>query len=255
MRSLRAAILGRVVAAVIPIVFGRADKGMGDRNWSVAQAGYRLLDGLHPGAIGISGLLLAIFLTAASYTDVRWRVIKNQQTYPAILLGLFLNCAVSALNVMGFPESNWIWIALGGIGLFPSILGGLLCFGGMCLQFILFGTGAGDVKLMAALGVYLGWYTGFEVWLCTMVLAAFFAIVILIFRVGYRSLFALLFESLGKSAMPLAMAIGTTGDRARTELKKRLPLAPFFLASTIIVLAIPVIFPGETFVELMMSLV
>ncbi len=140
--------------------------------WLIEQQKSGALRELHPGALGLSGLVLLVLLLVASYTDLRWRLIRNHTTYPAILFGLLLNGVLSSLQVFGSSSDECVPLMLGGIGISQSLLGGLLCFGGMSIQFLMFGTGAGDVKLMAALGVLLGWRTGLEVWLCTMLLAA-----------------------------------------------------------------------------------
>ncbi len=217
--------------------------------WLIEQQKSGALRELHPGALGLSGLVLLVLLLVASYTDLRWRLIRNHTTYPAILIGLLLNGVLSSLEVFGSSSDECVPLMLGGIGISQSLLGGLLCFGGMSIQFLMFGTGAGDVKLMAALGVLLGWRTGLEVWLCTMLLAASFAVLLLLFRVGCRSSLALLFRNAGAAGTQLAVAMGDSGEKARAELKKRLPLAPFFAISCVVVLSFPLLNQGKTLAE------
>lgn len=217
----------------------------------------------------MSGILLTVLLCGAVYTDLKFRKIRNNLTYPVIILGLILNLAVSGMEVLRKPDgevagptvvvddTNSVLdsrgMVLGGIGISESLLGGILCFGGMCLQFLVFGTGAGDVKLMAALGVLLGWYAGLEIWLCTMILAAMFAVMLLLVRVGYRSTLSLFFQNLGTLGTPVVAAVGESGDAAKRELKKRLPLAPFFAVSCILVIAAPVMSGGEAFLTIVLK--
>ncbi len=222
----------------------------------------------HRGATGISGILLTALLCGAVYTDLRYRKIRNYLTYPVIVLGLMLNLALSGINSYVEPvselsgprvvlndtiSSSAYHGVLGGIGISESLLGGTLCFGGMCLQFLLFGTGAGDVKLMAALGVLLGWYSGLEIWLCTMILGAMFAVMILFVRVGYRSTLSLFFQNLGTLGTPVVAAMSESSEAAKRELKKRLPLAPFFAVSCMLVIAAPVMSRGEAFLTIVLK--
>jgi prepilin peptidase CpaA len=80
-----------------------------------------------------------LFLAASCAADVRGRRIPNALIYGAILLGVAVNVAL-----------------MGGRGLLGSVIG--LLGGGLALlvPFWLGGVGAGDVKMMAALGAILG---------------------------------------------------------------------------------------------------
>lgn len=86
------------------------------------------------------------------YTDCRWRKIKNIVTLPAIALGLSLN----ALS-RGWP------------GLIFSAIGLLVGIGVMAIPFLLGKMGAGDVKLMGALGALFGGYGIFNIFLYTTI--------------------------------------------------------------------------------------
>ncbi len=83
-------------------------------------------------------LLLAIALTAC-VTDIRARRIPNWLTFPAILIGF-------AVNIFLDP-SNGFWASLQGFGV------ALLLYVPL---FALRAMGAGDVKLMAAIGTLAG---------------------------------------------------------------------------------------------------
>ena len=76
--------------------------------------------------------------TVALYRDLRYRKIPNWLTFPAMLLGSALNAA--------FTDQAWYF------SLFGMLIGFLL----FLLPFLLGGIGAGDVKLLMALGAFLG---------------------------------------------------------------------------------------------------
>lgn len=86
----------------------------------------------HFGLLGILAVALA--------TDLAERKIFNWLTFPAIALGLGLN----------------VW-AYGLPGLQGSLLGLAVGAAVFVLGFLVGGMGAGDVKLMAAVGAWLGW--------------------------------------------------------------------------------------------------
>ena len=81
----------------------------------------------------VAGLLYAVF------TDLRARRISNRLTYASMLLGLIANTALHGWSGLG--QSSLGWAAGLGIMLVPFLLGAM---------------GAGDVKLMAAIGAVKG---------------------------------------------------------------------------------------------------
>ena len=85
----------------------------------------------------LDGAVIAALLGA--YFDVISARIPNRLTYPAILLGLVLR--------FGF---------LGWHGLVQGVLGMLLCGGLFFVLFVIRAMGGGDVKLMAAVGSWVG---------------------------------------------------------------------------------------------------
>lgn len=87
---------------------------------------------------GLYGLALTTALLAA-YSDIRWRKIPNAVVLAALVLGLAAN-----LWLRGLPG---LLLAFGGL-----LLASLIYFP----LYLLKGIGAGDVKLMAALGMILG---------------------------------------------------------------------------------------------------
>jgi len=150
-------------------------------------------------------------LAIATYTDCRWRLIKNILTVPAIALGLLLH----------FLGSGWSGLTFGLLGLAAG-------FGLMMIPFVFGQMGGGDVKLMAALGSLLGAYAIMNVFLYTTLAGGLLAIVVAVCRKeGFNSLRRtwqlakglLIFhtvphmESEGKQAVTipygLAIAVGT----------------------------------------------
>lgn len=95
----------------------------------------------------------------AVYTDCRWRIIKNSLTLPAIILGLLL-------HTLG---NGWS-------GLIFSVFGLVVGAGLMFIPFALGQMGAGDVKLMGALGSLLGGYAVLNVFLYTTIVGGVLAL-------------------------------------------------------------------------------
>ncbi|MCH8268379.1 MAG: prepilin peptidase [Acidobacteria bacterium] len=103
----------------------------------------------------IPALLLVVW---AGWLDLRSRRIPNWLTLPALLLGLGVNTVI-----LGWDGTK---VALGGAGLALGLL----------LPFVLLrGLGAGDWKLMGALGAWLGPIQTLFVLLATILIAGIIA--------------------------------------------------------------------------------
>jgi prepilin peptidase CpaA len=81
----------------------------------------------------------ALVAFAGAVTDLRSRRIPNLLTGPAILFGLMLHLALDGWH-----------------GLLYSLLAGLICGGIFVVFFLAGGMGAGDVKLITAIGCLAG---------------------------------------------------------------------------------------------------
>ncbi len=105
---------------------------------------------------GIELILLPLVIGAAVY-DMRYRRIPNWLNVLGVLLGLALN---SWLIVDGRPWPGLIF-ALKGMG---------LGFGVYFALYAIRAMGAGDAKLMAAIGAMVGWQDWFGIFILTAIL-------------------------------------------------------------------------------------
>ena len=86
-----------------------------------------------------TGVLLAV-LIAAIFTDMSWHRLPNLLTVSAALVGISLQCWLQ----------GWSGLLNGLAGFFAGLFLFLPFYAGQWM-------GAGDVKLMAAVGTFLGW--------------------------------------------------------------------------------------------------
>ena len=114
----------------------------------------------------IYGVLLIGLITAA-IVDVRSSRVPNFITFPLALVGLVFH----ALSASG----NGILFSLEGLGLGFILLIGFYIYGGM---------GAGDVKLLAAVGAVLGPQNVFVVFLFTALFGGLYALAIMGWHLG-----------------------------------------------------------------------
>lgn len=119
----------------------------------------------------IKVVLLVTVIIAATY-DIKEKRIPNALTFPTIIIGIILNIIFNGFQGLSF-----------------SIIG---FFTGMALFFIPFALGAmgaGDVKLMGAIGSLMGWRFAVIVTLFSAIAGLFVVIVYLIYQ---KKLFYLL---------------------------------------------------------------
>jgi prepilin peptidase CpaA len=108
-----------------------------------------------------------VLLVAAVY-DVRFRRIPNWITVTGVAMGLVLNAFLYS------PAGAWfslagVWLSLRGLG---------LGFGVYFLLYLIRAMGAGDVKLMAAVGAMVGWQDWFGIFLVTAILGGLMALIL-----------------------------------------------------------------------------
>lgn len=109
----------------------------------------------------------------ASVYDYRYRRVPNLLTGPAILFGLLLHL------VLGGPAQ---------LGM--AALAGLVAGGTFLIFYVAGGMGAGDVKLMTAVGCMVGMIAVKEVLISTVLIGAVFALVLAIHRGRLRQTLA-----------------------------------------------------------------
>ena len=114
---------------------------------------------------GIEVVLLALVLGAAVY-DVRYRRIPNWLTVLGVLVGL-------GLNTFLYPGWPGLRFALLGLG---------LAFAVYFILYALRAMGAGDVKLMAAIGSMVGWQDWFGIFIVTAIIGGVAALALVALR-------------------------------------------------------------------------
>ena len=114
---------------------------------------------------GIAVLLLALVIVAAAY-DVPFRRIPNWLTAAGVLLGLAMNT---------FLYQGWPGLRLSVIGLAAG-------FGAYFILYSLRAMGAGDVKLMAAIGAMVGWQDWFGIFIVTAIVGGFASMALMAMR-------------------------------------------------------------------------
>ncbi len=90
--------------------------------------------------MNLSNYILIILLLIAAFFDTKEKRIPNLLTFPVMLVGLILNIFMNSLNGIMFSFAGFF---IGAAVFFIPFALGLM--------------GAGDVKLMAAIGALMGW--------------------------------------------------------------------------------------------------
>lgn len=163
--------------------------------------------------IGIS-LLFLFILVAAGLFDLIKRKIPNLITYPAMVSGLAYHGLSDGFKGMLFSVEG---LALGSISLI-----GFYIFSGM---------GAGDVKLMGAVGAFLGPKGVFIAFICTALIGGLVSLGVIIFRPTLKATVDNISET-AKSLFYTRKLILPTGIG-----KKRIPYGPVIaMGSTIAII-------------------
>jgi prepilin peptidase CpaA len=123
----------------------------------------------------VEAILLTLVLGAAVY-DVRYRRIPNWISVGGTLIGLLLNTFLS-----GWPGQG-TFLYQGWPGLRFSLLGLAVGFGLYFVLYILRAMGAGDVKLMGAVGAMVGWENWFGIFVITAIIGGTMALILVIVK-------------------------------------------------------------------------
>jgi prepilin peptidase CpaA len=113
--------------------------------------------------------VVAAYMTTAAATDLHSRRIPNWLTVPMALAGVAFHL-----------------LAPTGLGLGASLLGLVVGFSLLLVPYAIGGGGAGDVKLLAALGAWLGWQLVLVAFMLSIVLSAVVATGMLAFGFARR---------------------------------------------------------------------
>ncbi len=119
-------------------------------------------------SINMTDSILLLILGAAIASDLRWRTIPNWLTGPSILVGLGLHTFIN----------QWT-------GLIFSLEGAALGLGLFLIIYVLGWMGAGDVKLYAAVGSFLGPVQTISAAIVIALVGGLLALVILGFHQGW----------------------------------------------------------------------
>ncbi len=104
-------------------------------------------------------IMLAVLLIVATYTDLRWSRIPNWLTFPAMGLGIVVQAWVGGLSAVLFGLAGL------GVGM------GLFVF-----PYAFKAIGAGDVKLMAAIGSMVGPFDALSIALLSVLAGGVYAL-------------------------------------------------------------------------------
>lgn len=151
-----------------------------------------------------------VLVTVAARADVRTRTIPNVVTVPALLLGIATHTAFAGADGL---RSSLAGMALAGAVLIPGWL-----FRWM---------GAGDVKLMTAVGAWLAWPQALTGVLASLVMGGAISLVVALRR-------GLLRQALTGAALIGASTLARTGGVTPVTTGVRIPFAlAVFAGSTI----------------------
>ena len=118
-------------------------------------------------------ILLIAMVAVAAFFDLRFRRIPNWLVLAGLILGIGLNAFLGDPHATSFFSWSGTLFSLKGLGLAFLIYFPL---------YLLRGMGAGDVKLMAAVGAIVGWRDWLGIFIITALLGGLVAIALLLSR-------------------------------------------------------------------------
>jgi prepilin peptidase CpaA len=133
-------------------------------------------------------ILLSVLVIVAAIWDISTRRIPNWLTFSGVILGVGLNTFLF--------QSYGLWFSLKGLG---------LAFGVYMVLYLLHAMGAGDVKLMAAIGASAGWANWIFILVLTSFAGAVAGLVLVAFKGRFRKTIGnlgIIITSLGRGRAP-----------------------------------------------------
>ncbi len=112
--------------------------------------------------------LVSVILIVAAYIDGKELRVPNWITYPMVFSGIIYNAV----------QFGWGGLGWGILGMFV----GLFC---LLPLYAVGGMGAGDVKLMAGIGAWLGWQITFYSFVATVIVGAAMAIAMVWYKKSF----------------------------------------------------------------------
>lgn len=169
-----------------------------------------------------------VVLLVCTVTDLREHRIYNWATYSAFLWGI-----LSAAIVTGGGPSPEGEADQHAVGVADALGGAALCFLLMMFAYSLSGRrGAGDVKLAAALGAWLGVQMGLTNIMYTYAVAGVGVVSWLFILVGPVRVLKYLLQTAAALVVPKLVAMPK--PESLPEVRLAVPMAPFFLVGTIL---------------------
>jgi prepilin peptidase CpaA len=140
---------------------------------------------------GAEGYILLALLCAAAFIDVRHHRVPNSLCLCILVIGITLQAAVEGLSGI---MSGFAGLVVGLLALLPFYMRG--------------GMGAGDVKLMAAAGTFLGPYGALAAALLALIAGGAFALGVVAYRVIISFDATGIVQTARSTRFPFAAAIG-----------------------------------------------
>jgi len=165
-------------------------------------------------------VLLAVVLLAGFY-DVRSRRIPNWVSLSGIVLGIGLNSFL-------YGGAPGLTLALKGLG---------LAFGVYLVLYALHAMGAGDVKLMAAVGSFVGWRDWLGIFLITALVGGILALMVVLMRKRFRKTVVNIGYILGEMAHARAAHLSREELDVRSPYSMGLPHGAVIAVGTVFFLA------------------
>jgi prepilin peptidase CpaA len=137
-------------------------------------------------------IFLEVLVIVAAIWDIRTRRIPNWLTLSGVVLAIAINTFIYQ------PVSPWF-------GAILSLKGMALGFGAYFVLYLLRAMGAGDVKLMAAVGAAAGWENWLGILVLTSVAGAVAGLLLVAFKGRFRKTLGnlgLIISSLGRGRAP-----------------------------------------------------